>query len=67
MYSTQRKTSPAAKKNYGPKPSPNQGPSTGPSKGPSTSPNKPGNSPVKATSPNQQQKQKTAPQKKKRK
>jgi len=66
MYTTQRKTSPAAKKNFGPQPSPNKGPSAGPSKGPSTSPNKPGKSPVMTTSPNQQQK-KGAPSKKKKK
>lgn len=67
MYSTQRKTSPAAKKNYGPKPSPNQGPSAGPSKGPSTSPNKPGKSPDMTTSPNQKQKKGAPSQKKKKK
>ena len=34
MYSTQRRTSPTAKKNYGPKPAPNTGPKTGPKTGP---------------------------------
>jgi hypothetical protein len=64
MYSSRRKTSPAAKKNFGPKPGPNSGPSAGPSKSPTASPNNPGNSPAKTTAPNQKQKQKAAPQKK---
>jgi hypothetical protein len=64
MYSTQRKTSPAAKKNYGPKPSPNQGPSANPSP---NQKNKPGKSPIMTTSPNQQQKKGAPSQKKKKK
>ena len=64
MYTTQRKTSPAAKKNFGPQPGPSKGPSTGPSP---NQKNQPGKSPVMTTSPNQKQKKGAAPQKKKRK
>ena len=69
IYSTQRKTSPAAKKNFGPKPGPSTGPgpSAGPSKGPSTGPNNPGNSPVKTTAPNQKQNNAAPAKQKKRK
>ena len=62
MYSSRRKTSPTAKKNYGSKPAPN----TGPSKGPvTTSPTK-NTSPNKTGAPNQKQKQNPPTQKKKK-
>lgn len=69
MYSTQRKTSPAAKKNYGPKPTPYKGPSAGPShqqkRKTTTSPGR-STSPNKVGTPNQKQKQRAVPQKKRK-
>ncbi len=81
MYTSRRKTSAVAKKNYGPKPAPYKGPSTGPSsqqkKKAATSPSNqkkkaatsPGRtaSPNKATSPSNQKKKGAAAQPKKKK
>lgn len=73
MYTTQRRSSPAAKKNFGPKPGPSTGPSAGPSAGPSQQQKKKAaTSPAKKTSPNKtaapsQQQKKGAPTQKKKK